>query len=115
VEALEKDFRTSSEFSTKNRVEIIRVARELGAPLMLAYGTLTLGVKRLEPGSGATLIDVMIDALVLDARGPLSTRAASLGGVRVTGAGADQTAAERTALELAARRAANDLVDQIKR
>jgi hypothetical protein len=115
VDALEKDFRTSSEFSTKNRVEITRVCRELGVPLMLAYGTLTLGLKRLEPGSGATLIDVMIDAQVLDCRGPLAKRVASIGNVRVSGAGADQTAAERAALDLAAKRAANDLVDQIKR
>jgi hypothetical protein len=115
VDALEKDFRTSSEFSTKNRVEITRVCRELGVPLMRAYGTLTLGLKRLEPGSGATLIDVMIDAQVLDCRGPLAKRVASIGNVRVSGAGADQTAAERAALDLAAKRAANDLVDQIKR
>ena len=113
VDALEKDFRTSSEFSTKNRVAITKVCRELEVPLMLAYGTLTLGVKRLEAASGATVIDVMVDALILDCRGPLAKRVGSIGNIRVTGAGADQTAAERSALDLAAKRAANDLVDQL--
>lgn len=114
LDELQKDFRTSSEFSLKNRREITRVCRNLPKPAMLAFGTLTLGVKRLEAASGATVIDVMIDAQVLDCREALTEQVASIGNVRVSGAGVDQTSAERTALDLAAERAANDLVDQLK-
>jgi hypothetical protein len=114
LDDLQKDFRTSSEFSLKNRREITRVCRNLPVPVMLAYGTLTLGVKRLEAGSGATVVDVMVDAQVLDCRGPIAEQVASIGNVRVSGAGVNQTAAERTALDLAAERAANDIADQIK-
>lgn len=114
LDELQKDFRTSSEFSLKNRREITRVCRNLPKPAMLAFGTLTLGVKRLEASSGATVIDVMIDAQVLDCREALTEQVASIGNVRVSGAGVDQTSAERTALDVAAERAANDLVDQIK-
>jgi hypothetical protein len=111
---LQNDFRTSSEFSLENLSEITRVCRNLPKPVMLAFGTLTLGVKRLEPGSGATVVDVMIDAQVVDCREALAEQVASIGNVRVSGAGVDQTSAERTALDLAAERAANDLVDQLK-
>jgi hypothetical protein len=114
LDEISKDFQKSSDFSIKHRKHLIEICREK-APV-LAYGTLTLGMKRLDPSNPAiTLIDVMIDAQVLDCRGALSIKVASIGNVRVTGTGIDQTSAERNGLERAAAKAANAVADQLRR
>ncbi len=109
----EKDFETSSQFSMKHQSIATRVCREAGAPL-LAYGTLTIGVKRTDPvNSRNTLVAVKIDAQILDCRKPLASKVGSIGALQVEGVGADQTQAETEAIKLAAEKAATTLADQL--
>jgi hypothetical protein len=110
---LQTDFKTSSQFSLKHQIMATRVCREAGAPL-LAYGTLTIGVKRTDPvNSRNTLVDVDIDAQVFDCRKPLASKVGSIGALQVEGVGADQTQAETEAIKLAAEKAATTLADQL--
>jgi hypothetical protein len=111
---IQKDFETSSQFTLEHQRMATRVCREAGAP-MLAYGTLTLGVKSIDPANGRnTIVNVIVDAVVLDCRKPLTIKVGSIGALQVNGVGADQTEAETAALDLAATKAANVLADQLR-
>lgn len=111
---LEKDFEASSQFSLENQRMATRACREAGAP-MLAYGTLTLGMQRPDPVNPRNVImNVVVDAQVLDCRKALTIKVASIGAMQVEGVGADQTQAENTGLELAASKAAQVLADQLR-
>lgn len=111
---LQKDFETSSQFSQKNQVLATRVCREAGAP-MLAYGTLTLGVKRPDPvNSQQVIVNVIVDAQILDCRKPLPIKVGSIGPLQIEGVGSDQTQAELVGLDLAATKAAQHLADQLR-
>ena len=115
LDELQKDFRTSSEFSEANKDKIVEVCRQLEKPAMLAYGTLTIMAKRAAVGGTVASVDMRVDAQVLDCRGALVEEIASVGNVVVTGFGADQTAAEADALDRAAERASADVADEVKR
>ena len=115
LDELQKDFRTSSEFSEANKDKIVEVCRQLEKPAMLAYGTLTIMAKRAATGGTVASVDMRVDAQVLDCRGALVEEIASVGNVVVTGFGADQTAAEADALDRAAERASADVADEVKR
>jgi hypothetical protein len=111
---LQQDFETSSQFTLEHQRMGTRVCREAGAPL-LAYGTLTIGVKATDPANPRnTLVNVIVDAAVLDCRKQLSVKVGSIGALQVSGVGADQTEAETAALDLAATKAANVLADQLR-
>jgi hypothetical protein len=113
LEEMEKDFATSADFSVKHRKKIIDLCREK-API-LAYGTLTLLMKRQDPRNAAiTLIDVGVEAQVLDCRGAVSIKVGSVGRAKVTGSGADQSSAELAGIEIAAAMAANKIADQLR-
>jgi hypothetical protein len=111
---LQKDFETSSQFSLDNQRLAIKACREAGAPL-LAYGTLTIGIQRPDPVNAKNVIvNVIVDAQILDCRKPLTIKAASIGALQVEGVGADQTQAELAGLNLAAAKAAQILADQLR-
>jgi hypothetical protein len=111
---LQKDFEGSSQFSLAHQRMATRVCREVGASL-LAYGTLTIGVKATDPVNARnTVVNVIVDAQVMDCRRPLSIKVGSIGALQVNGVGADQTEAETAALDLAATKAANVLADQLR-
>ena len=111
---LQRDFETSSQFTLEHQRMATRVCREAGAP-MLAYGTLTIAVKAIDPlNSRNTLVNVIVDAVVMDCRKPLSIKVGSIGALQVNGVGADQTEAETAALEIAATKAAGVLADQLR-
>jgi hypothetical protein len=110
---MQKDFETSSEFSLENRQLAARVCRGAGA--MLAYGTLTIGVQRIDPANQRNVIvNVIVDAVIFDCRKPLAIRVGSIGAEQVEGVGADQTQAETDALDKAASKAAQVLADQLR-
>jgi hypothetical protein len=110
---LQKDFETRSEFTSPHQAVAARTCREAGAP-MLAYGTLTIGMKRIDPVNNQnTLTTVKIDAQILDCRKPLASSKGSIGGIQVEGVGADASEAEAAGIKLAAEKAANILADQL--
>ena len=111
---LQKDFETSSQFSLENQRLAVRACRDAGAP-MLAYGTLTIGVQRIDPvNQRNVIVNVTIDAQILDCRKSLTIKVGSIGAVQVEGVGADQTQAENAALDMAAAKAAQVLADQLR-
>ena len=111
---LQKDFENSSQFTLDHQRVATRVCREAGAP-MLAYGTLTIGIKGADPANARnTIVNVIVDAVVMDCRKPLSIKVGSIGALQVNGVGADQTEAETAGIELAATKAANVLADQLR-
>jgi hypothetical protein len=111
---LEKDFESRSEFTMEHQRQATKAVRDAGAGF-LAYGTLTIGVQRLDPANPErTIVSVIVDAQVLDCRRPLTVKVASIGALHVEGTGRDQTQAEVNGLELAAERAANVLADQLR-
>jgi len=113
-DVLQRDFETSSQFSLEHQRLANRVCREAGAPL-LAYGTLTIGVKRLDPANNRnTIVNVRVDAQIFDCRKRLAVKAGSIGALQVEGIGADQTQAETAAIDSAATAAANTLADQLR-
>jgi hypothetical protein len=110
---LQKDFETSSQFSLAHQSLATRTCREAGAPL-LAYGTLTILMKRLDPANNRnTLVTVKIDAQIFDCRKPLASKAGSIGAMQVEGVGADASEAEGQAIKLAAEKVASTLADQL--
>jgi len=112
-DVLQKDFETSSQFSLEHQRLATRRCREAGA--LLAYGTLTIGVKRLDPANNRnTIINVLVEAQIFDCRKPLAVKVGSIGALQVEGIGADQTQAETAAIEKAATSAANTLADQLR-
>ncbi len=111
---LQKDFENSSQFTQEHQRMATRVCREAGAP-MLAYGTLTICVKAIDPvNSRNTIVNVIVDAVVMDCRKTLSVKVGSIGALQVNGVGADQTEAETAALDIAATKAASVLADQLR-
>jgi hypothetical protein len=111
---LQRDFEASSQFTLDHQRVATRVCREAGAPL-LAYGTLTITAKTIDPANSRnTLVNVIVDAAVMDCRKPLTVKVGSIGALQVTGVGADQTEAETAAIDLAATKAANVLADQLR-
>ncbi len=113
-DVLQKDFETSSQFSLEHQRLATRRCREAGAPL-LAYGTLTIGVKRLDPANNRnTIVNVLVNAQIFDCRKPLSVKVGSIGALQVEGVGADQTQAETAAIQSAATQVGNTLADQLR-
>ena len=111
---LQKDFETSSQFTLENQRRATRACREAGVPL-LAYGTLTIGVQRPDPVNPANVaVNVIVDAQVLDCRRLLTIKVGSVGALQVEGVGSDQTQAELVGLEMAAKKAAQILADQLR-
>lgn len=111
---LQKDFEVSSQFSLENQRLATKACREAGAPL-LAYGTLTIGVQRPDSVNNKNVIvNVIVDAQILDCRKALTIKVGSIGALQVEGVGADQTQAENAGLALAASKAAQVLSDQLR-
>lgn len=111
---LQKDFETSSQFSMESQRMATRSCREAGAA-MLAYGTLTIGIQRKDPANARNVIvNVVVDAQILDCRKALAIKVGSIGALQVEGVGADQTQAETAALDSAASKAAQVLADQLR-
>ncbi len=114
ADKFQKDFETSSEFTKEHQSLATRVCREAGAP-MLAYGTLTIGMKKMDPVNNRnTIVNVIVDARVLDCRKQFAIKVGSIAALQVNGVGADQTEAETAALDIAAQKAATVLADQLR-
>jgi len=108
-----KDVWKTSDFSAKNRREVVHAVRNLAEPTLVALGTFAIGPKRTESPTGETSVDVLVDATVINCRDHLTEIVASIGHLRVTTAGTNDFLAERAALEMAAERAAAELVSQL--
>lgn len=113
ADKFQKDFETSSEFTKEHQSLATRVCREAGAPI-LAYGTLTIGMKRMDPVNNRnTIVNVIVQAVILDCRKQFAVKVGSIAALQVNGVGSDQTEAETAALDMAAQKAATVLADQL--
>jgi hypothetical protein len=109
---LQKDFDRRSQFTLKHQNLVTKTCRAANIPI-LAYGALTMLVKRVDAVSGNTLVTVKVDAQIFDCRESPSSKIGSVAGLLVEGVGADQSEAEGQAIKIASEKAANALVDQL--
>lgn len=80
----------------------------------LAVGTMDVGMSERDPVSGLIKVFVSVNGKVYDVSGRFPRTVASIGPVQYAGAGPDAQVAERNALSLAGRAAAEGLVSQMR-
>ncbi|MCD4744111.1 MAG: hypothetical protein K8R67_16740 [Desulfobacteraceae bacterium] len=113
VEKFIEDFKYGDDITGKTRREAVKGCRAVDV-LFFSIGTLDVGMKDIDPVSGLTRVFVSVTGKVLSLKKRFPKTVASVGPVQFSGLGPDQTVAKRNALKLAAEKAANELVSQLR-
>lgn len=80
---------------------------------LLAMGTLDVGMQDIDPVSGNVRIHVTVTGKVYDVRGRFARTISSVGPVQYAGLGPDASVARTNALRMAAKKAAQQMVDEL--
>lgn len=108
-EVIMEEFSVSDDMSRETRKGAINGNRECEVPLFAA-GTLDIGLSDTDPVSGNKRVYVSARAQVWNLEKRLPKKVASVGPVQYSGLGPDAKVAMRNALNLAAEKAANEIV-----
>lgn len=106
------EFSQSDDMSRQTRKLAIQGARECEVGYF-ATGTIDIGLRNIDPVSGNQRVYVSVRGQVWDVTKRLPKKVASVGPVQFSGLGPDQQVAKRNALILAAKEAAQSLVNQM--
>lgn len=113
VGRFKEDFRYGSDISGRTKRNAVKGLRSIDITL-IAIGTLDIGMKDKDPVSGLTRVYVSVTGKILSLKRRFPKTVASVGPVQFSGLGPNETVAKRNALKLAAEKAANDLVAQLR-
>jgi len=113
VGQFKEDFRYGSDISGRTKRNAVKGLRSIDITL-LAIGTLDIGMKDKDPVSGLTRVYVSVTGKIMSLKKRFPKTVASVGPVQFSGLGPNETVAKRNALKLAAEKAANDLVAQLR-
>ena len=112
LSAIRSDFGAGDDLRPETLQNTARGAVGAGMPF-LAYGTLDVGMRDVDPSSGLIRVAVTVAAKVVDVRGRFPVTAASVGPVQYFGVGPTAVVARTNALRLAAGEAGKLLLAEL--
>lgn len=112
VERVRSDFSTGDDLSADVLRSTVDGVRAAGIPF-LAFGTLDVGMRDIDPVTGNTRIFVTVTGKVLYIMGRFPRTVSAVGPVQFAGLGPNETVARNNALALAAEKAAQIMVDEM--
>ena len=112
VAAFKNDYSHGDDISGATRRNAAKGAKMLDIPY-IAVGTLDIGMKDKDPSSGLTRVFVTVTGKLISVKKMFPKTIASVGPIQFSGLGPNQSVAERNALKLASRSAANELINQM--
>jgi len=110
--AFTEDYRHGDDISPKTRTNATKGVKGLGFKY-LAIGTLDIGMSDIDPVSGMKRVYVNVTAKILDVSGPFAKAVTSIGPVQFSGIGPDSDVARVNAMQLAAKSAGTQLVNEL--
>ncbi|MCC5840706.1 MAG: hypothetical protein JJT96_11325 [Opitutales bacterium] len=113
VARFRQDFGVGEDLAASTLRSAAMACRELDVRF-LAVGTMDVGMSERDPVSGLIRVFVSVNGKVYDVSGRFPRTVASVGPVQYSGVGPDAQVAERNALSLAGRAAADGLVSQMR-
>jgi len=112
IERIRSDFSTGSDLSPDVLRATVAGVRHAQIPL-LAFGTMDVGMRDIDPVTGNTRVFVTVIGKVMDVSGRFPRTLASVGPVQYAGLGPDESVARTNALSQAAEKAAQNIVDAL--
>jgi len=112
VKAIERDYETGNDLAPETLRNTAQGLKNAQIPY-LALGTLDVGVKDTDPGTGLVRVYVTVTGKILDLNSRFPRTVSSVGPVQFAGTGPTESVAQTNALKLAADNAARELVSQI--
>ena len=112
VKSIERDYETGNDLSPETLRNTAQGLKNAQIPY-LALGTLDVGTKDTDPGTGLVRVYVTVTGKILDLNSRFPRIVSSVGPVQFAGTGPTESVAQTNALKLAADNAARELVSQI--
>ena len=112
VKSIERDYETGNDLSPETLRNTAQGLKNAEIPY-LALGTLDVGTKDVDPGTGLVRVYVTVSGKILDLNSRFPRVVSSVGPVQFAGTGPTEAVAQTNALKLAAENAARELVSQI--
>ena len=112
VKSIERDYETGNDLSPETLRNTAQGLKNAQIPY-LALGTLDVGTKDTDPGTGLFRVYVTVTGKILDLNSRFPRVVSSVGPVQFAGTGPTESVAQTNALKLAADNAARELVSQI--
>lgn len=112
VKSIERDYETGNDLSPETLRNTTQGLKHAQIPY-LALGTLDVGTKDNDPGTGLVRVYVTVTGKILDLNSRFPRVVSSVGPVQFAGTGPTESVAQTNALKLAADNAARELVSQI--
>nr|KAJ9617946.1 hypothetical protein H2204_013326 [Knufia peltigerae] len=112
IERIRKDFSTGNDLSAATLRDTANGIRAANIPY-IAVGTLDVGMRDRDPASGNTRVFVTVTGKVLDVTGRFPRTVSSVGPVQFSGTGPNETVARTNALQLAAEKAAQQMINEL--
>jgi hypothetical protein len=112
VKAIERDYETGNDLAPETLRNTAQGLKNAQIPY-LALGTLDVGTKDTDPGTGLVRVYVTVTGKILDLNSRFPRTISSVGPVQFAGTGPTENVAQTNALKKAAESAARDLVSQI--
>lgn len=109
---IRKDFSTGNDLSASTLRDTANGIRAADIPY-LAVGTLDIGIRDRDPASGNIRVFVTVTGKVLDVRGRFPRTVSSVGPMQYAGTGPSETVARTNALQLAAEKAAQQMINEL--
>ena len=107
-----EDFGQGDDVSGSNRKYAADMARDFEIPYF-AYGLLDVGKSRTDAATGQYVVTVRVNAKIFDLKKRFARTVASVGPVQYRGAGATVSEAQSNALRTSAKKAGEDLINQL--
>jgi len=112
IERIRKDFSTGNDLAPATLRDTANGIRAANIPY-IAVGTLDVGMRDRDPASGNTRVFVTVTGKVLDVTGRFPRTVSSVGPVQFSGTGPNETVARTNALQLAAEKAAQQMINEL--
>lgn len=112
IERIRRDFSTGNDLSPDVLRATVAGVRHAQIPL-LAFGTLDVGMRDTDPVTGNVRVFVTVSGKVMDVSGRFPRTLASVGPVQFAGLGPDESVARTNALDQAAEKTAQQVVDAL--
>lgn len=112
IERIRKDFSKGNDLAAATMRDTANGIRAADIPY-LAIGTLDIGMRDRDPVSGNLRVFVTVTGKVLDVSGRFPRTVSSVGPVQFAGTGPSETVARTNALQLAAEKAAQQMINEL--
>ncbi len=112
LSAFKSDYSNGDDITSKTKSNAAKGAKMVDVPYM-AIGTLDIGMKMTDSATGLIRVPVKLTGKVVSVQKRFPKTVAAVGPEMISGIGPSQTQAESNALKFAARRAAQELVNQL--